>query len=120
MPDTSGPPSGQPFAFFDPATQSWRTSPVTGDEDSCPYSETVPRTGSLSGGRLYAHPTSEPPTDESDSFLLLPTTQARDFKGISFSSHDMSRLINVVIELSGYWTSPGGIMDRRSGDGKRF
>src|SRR6266511_4010465 len=91
----SGQPSPTPFAFFDPATCSWKTSPpccVAGSTSSRPI---WPRSGTTRARSAYAHPTSGPhtvvtgcscwPPDETSSIntavVTLPTPCARDGKG---------------------------------------
>lgn len=107
MNDTCGPTSGRQFAFYDPESQSLRTSQRTSFEDSQPFCGTVPRMGYLSAGWLWEHQRREPPTDETGSFLLLPTPIARDAKGIAFNPSDLSRLVNALVWLTGYRTSHG-------------
>lgn len=78
MNDTSGLTSGKPFAFYDPESQSLRTWLDTDQKDSTAYSQTVPKTGSMSGGYLYEHPTPELPIGENGCFSLYPTPTAAD------------------------------------------
>lgn len=59
---TYGRTSGKQFAHYDPDTSSWKMWPATGLWGSIEYSETWPKTGSMSGGRAYEHPTSAPHT----------------------------------------------------------
>lgn len=76
-PDTSGPGSLTPFAFYDRDSSCWRTSQATFLSDSTPCSVTLPKRGSMRDGRLYALPMSEPATDELGS-SLLPTPAVND------------------------------------------
>lgn len=79
MPGTSGPTSRTPFAFYDPATRSLRTSQITFDLGLAPSSPTLPSSGSMRNGRLYARPTSAPLTGasgcSSSPLLKTPTAQ---------------------------------------------
>lgn len=77
MNDTSGRTSGRQFAVYDHDSHSWKMWPDIGLWGSIEYSETVPKTGYMSDGRLYELPTSEPATDENDSSSLLPTPVAQ-------------------------------------------
>ena len=81
MSDTCGPMSRQPFAHYDPASSSWRTSQGTLVWDWGTYSGTLPRSGSMRDGRLYEHVTPERPTAANGCSSLLGTPQARDWKG---------------------------------------
>lgn len=76
--DICGPTSGELFAVYDPVSRCLKTSQAIGAAGSQTYSGTVPKTGSMSGGYLYEHPTPEHHTNASDCFSLLPTPQARD------------------------------------------
>lgn len=86
MTGTSGPTSPAPLAFFDPATRSLRTSQGTFPSVSTPSSPTLPPSGSMRAGAVYAHRTSARPTDGtgSSSSPGLPTPRARDAKGRGF------------------------------------
>jgi hypothetical protein len=53
---TSGPTSETPFAYYDPATHSWRTSEDTSLSDSEPYSQTWPPSGIARNGKSYLRP----------------------------------------------------------------
>lgn len=83
MPATSGRTLPPPFAYYDPASASLRTSQDTFDWDSTPCSPTLPRSGSMRNGWLYERPTSGPRTSASGSFSSpgLPTPTARGYKG---------------------------------------
>lgn len=79
MSDGCGPLWSEPFAWFDPATSSWRTCRpsllATLGESSSP---TWPKSGTWDRGFAYEHPMSEPATDESGCSSLLPTPVAQD------------------------------------------
>ena len=82
----SGLNTSEPFATFDPATCSWRTSQVscltlTWDE----YSETWPRAGTMRNGQCYQQPNSELRTCETESGLQ-PTLIAVQWKNVRWSS----------------------------------
>jgi hypothetical protein len=53
IPDTSGPISPAPFAFYDPSGHCWRTSQGTFLLDSTPSSPTWPRSGMTRSGSAY-------------------------------------------------------------------
>ena len=74
MTDTSGPTSGKQFAYYDPASQSWRMWPATGLWGSIAFSETWPRTGCMSDGQAFELPTSAPPITEKGSSSSRPPT----------------------------------------------
>lgn len=88
MSDTCGPTCGMPFARYDPASSSWRTSPVTSLWDLTLSSLTLPRWGCLHGGELSERPTPELRTVEPgcSSSPGLPTPTARDSKGSDLPS----------------------------------
>ncbi len=79
MSDTSGRTSRTPFAFYDPASRSLRTSQDTFDLGFPTSSPTLPRSGSMRSGRLYERPTSVPLTSgsgcSSSPLLKTPTAQ---------------------------------------------
>src|SRR6266545_4663741 len=91
----SGPPSPTPFAFFDPSSCSWKTSPPSCAAGSTSSTPIWPRSGTTRAGSAYAHPTSGRhtavtgcscwPPDETSSastaVTTLPTPCARDGKG---------------------------------------
>ncbi|WP_229323184.1 hypothetical protein [Streptomyces sp. UNOC14_S4] len=71
------------MAFYDPGTRSLKTSQGTFLSDSMPSSLTLPPSGSMRSGALFARPTSAPPTsaNASSSSRGLPTPAARDWRG---------------------------------------
>lgn len=83
MTGTSGPTSPVPLAFFDPAMRSLRTSQGTFLSDSTPSSLTLPPSGSMRSGALFARPMSARPISAigSSSSLGLPTPASRDWRG---------------------------------------
>ncbi|MFK4615121.1 hypothetical protein ABH930_005832 [Kitasatospora sp. GAS204A] len=58
----SGAPSLRPFAYWHPASSSWRTYPLCADADSTPSPPTWPRVGTTSHGAAYEQATLEHPT----------------------------------------------------------
>jgi len=78
MTGTSGPILPVPFAFYDPGSQSLRTSATTFGSDSTPYSQTLPVSGSMRNGSLYARATFSAVTSASgcSSLPLLKTPTA--------------------------------------------
>ncbi len=80
---TSGRGLPVPFAFYDPESRSLRTSQVTFDSDSTPSSPTLPPSGSMRSGALYARRRSALPTSAtaSSSSPLLPTPRTSDTNG---------------------------------------
>ena len=94
MNDISGRTSGRQFAFYDHDLSSWRMWPATGLWGSIEFSETWPKTGSMSGGRAYEHQTSVPRITGSDCSSLrsrpgkmLGTPTAWEQRGDASSDH---------------------------------
>jgi hypothetical protein len=76
-PDTSGPPSTTPFAFYDPAGRCWRTSQGTFLWDSEMSSVTWPRSGTTRSGRAYQRqPLVRLISGGGSSWLHTPTAKA--------------------------------------------
>lgn len=79
MSATSGRTSRTPSAYYDPDTRSLRTSQTTFDLDSIPSSPTLPASGSMSNGLVYAHRRSALATtgtaSSSSPLLKTPTAQ---------------------------------------------
>ena len=78
---TCGPTSGTQFAYYDHDSHSWKMWPAIGLWGSIEYSETVPKTGYMSAGRLFELPTSVPAiiaNASSSSSRVLPTPNASD------------------------------------------
>lgn len=74
-----GASSRESFAWYDPATSSWRTLQGSFQWSSDAFSGTWPRSGSMRNGRCSAHPTQAPRTDASESsFSPWPTPNAHD------------------------------------------
>jgi len=78
--EQSGPISQTPFAFYDPASSCWRTSQASFDLGLAESSATLPNSGSMRSGRLYARLISERATDGNGS-SLLPAPGAADGTG---------------------------------------
>jgi len=76
---TCGRRSPESFARWDPASSCWRMSQDTFGWDSIRFSETLPPSGSMRNGRLYAHRMPARPTDASGC-SLWPTPVAGDSK----------------------------------------
>jgi hypothetical protein len=75
----SGPSLLGSFAYYDRASRRLKTYQGSLFEDWTESSLTLPRSGSMRSGRLYAHPTWEPPTSESAcSSWPTPNTKDRD------------------------------------------
>lgn len=83
MTGTSGPTSPTPFAYYDPASRSLRTSQTTFDLGLPTSSPTLPASGSMRSGALRARRRSALPTSGAacSSSPGLPTPRARDSKG---------------------------------------
>lgn len=83
MSGTSGRRSLTPFAFYDPATRSLRTSQTTFDLGLPTSSPTLPTSGSMRSGALYRRRRSALPTSVagSSSSPLLPTPRTSDTNG---------------------------------------
>lgn len=79
MSATSGRTSRTPLAYYDPESQSLKTSQGTFEGDSTPSSPTLPASGSMRSGAVYAHRRSELPTaanaSSSSPLLKTPTAQ---------------------------------------------
>lgn len=78
MSDTCGPRSSPPFAHYDPATSSWRTSQGTFLSGSGEFSGTWPKHGMTRGGCAYELPTWVPPMAAPECSSLLPTPAVND------------------------------------------
>lgn len=71
----------EPFAYYDPESQSLRTCQRSLFEDWIPFSATLPRAGTMRNGRLWARPNSGRITYGKES-SFWPTPQASDgFRG---------------------------------------
>lgn len=82
----SGESSPDAFAYYDPASSSWRTLGPLRFEDSDESLATFPRSGSMRSGRLYPHAPWVPHTHESGCSLWpTPTASNRDNAGGSNS-----------------------------------
>jgi len=79
MNDTYGPMYAQPLMRFDQDTQSWRTSLDTSLWDLPMSSPTLPASGLMRNGVLFARPMLERPINATGS-SSLPTPTARDHK----------------------------------------
>jgi hypothetical protein len=93
----SGPISPEPFATYDPATSSWRTSQrcLGGEWDE--FSATFPRSGTMRNGRCYLRPMSALLTSAPASGLWpIPRTTGLD--GGSNSRN--------AAKARGYWPTP--------------
>lgn len=97
MSGTSGRRSPTPFAFYNPASRSLRTSQTTFDLGLPTSSPTLLASGSMRSGALFAHRRSALPTtdDACSSSPTLPTPRARDSRGKGFAD----ALPNVVALL---------------------
>ncbi len=76
MNDTYGPMYAQPLMRFDQDTQSWRTSEATSLWDLPMSSPTLPASGLMRNGELFARPMLERPTSATGS-SSLPTPRAQ-------------------------------------------
>ncbi len=115
-PDTSGPSSSAPFAFFDPATSCWRTSQATLDLGLIESSPTLPPSGSMRSGRLYERPTSAPATAAPACSSSLPTPTARDWKdGAPCAAVEVNGLLGravwALLPTPARWGNPFRIAD---------
>lgn len=78
----SGDVSRKPFAHFDHASQSWKTSQGYLFEDLGESSVTLPSSGTMRNGKLYRQPPLVPHT-AAIGYSWLPTPAATDYKGCS-------------------------------------
>lgn len=77
-PDGFGRQSPSAFAWFDPESSCWKTSPGCDLLGEClPYSQTWPRSGSVSNGTACERPTWARPISES-GFSSWPTSRSTD------------------------------------------
>lgn len=79
MTDTFGPTSPKQFAYYDPASSSWKTWPDISLWGLDEFSETWPKQGMTRNGRAYERRTSGAPTAGSECspspLLKTPTAQ---------------------------------------------
>ena len=104
MSDTSGRTSPPPFAFYDPESSCWRTSAATLDGDSTLSSVTLPASGSMLSGELFARPTSALPivASGSSSSRLLPSPAASNPNdGEALDSWEARRQRNLAKGING-------------------
>ena len=87
----SDPASGESFAVslasFDPVLSTWKTSGLYEAEDSCEFSQTLPRSGMTRSGTLYLLPplvrlTSAIVSGSSQSLAPTPTARLGDQTGM--------------------------------------
>ncbi|GAA0949122.1 hypothetical protein GCM10009560_67070 [Nonomuraea longicatena] len=80
-----GSPSPEPSVYYDLDSSCWRTfqPSLLDDRGSTLSSPTLPRSGAMRRGRVYARPTSAPRTGANAGSASpgLPTPAARDWKG---------------------------------------
>lgn len=88
-----------PFCFLDGS--SWRTLQVCLNGGLETFSETWPRSGMMRNGKCYPRRPLVPATKERGS-LLLPTPQARDWKGAGRQSWSLPRLLREIHGKSCY------------------
>lgn len=82
----SGPSSPDAFAYYDPASSSWRTLGPLPFEGLAESLATFPKSGSMRSGQLYPHAPWVPHTHESGCSLWpTPTASNRDNAGGSNS-----------------------------------
>lgn len=114
---TSGRTSPPPFAFYDPDSHCLRTSQGTFGEDSTSSSPTLPPSGSMRAGALYAHRMSALHTavNGCSSSPGLPTPTARNWKGQGYDG----QLPNAVSLLPTPRASDTGTPGRRASEGWR-
>lgn len=68
--DGSGPSSHESFAYFDPASSSWKTYQVCLVEEWETFSETWPPSGIVANGKAFQRPPLVPRTSVTGSFWL--------------------------------------------------
>jgi hypothetical protein len=96
----SGPTWPTPFAFYDPASSSWRTSVDSSAEGSRSLSATWPPSGTTACGAAYRLPPWAPPTSATGS-SWWPSPSASDYKGVSQPGQRRSQLLERVL-----WPTP--------------
>lgn len=68
----------KPYAFYDQGSSLWKTYQRSLSGDFLKSSATLPKSGMMRNGSLYAQVTSVRPTRERGSLFLLPTPKASD------------------------------------------
>jgi hypothetical protein len=105
-----GPSSHEPFASYDPASSSWRTSQASlWEAEWTPYSETWPSSGMTRNGRAFPRRPLVPRTSVTGSGLW-PTPQARDFRSVTGREHEQRdnhlQNLNVAVVYRDRWPTP--------------
>lgn len=118
---TSGRGLPVPLGFYDPESQSLRTSAVTFDSDSTPSSPTLPPSGSMRSGALFERRRSALPTSAtaSSSSPLLPTPRTSDTNGPGVHGDGGMDLRTTVTLLPTPRASDTGTPGRRASEGFR-
>lgn len=101
-PATSGPTCSTPFAYYDPASHSWRTFQVTFLWASDEYSEIWPRAGTTQNGTAYPRPRSAPHISVTGS-SLWPTPLARDARPADLGDFKRN---DPPLRIAVFWPTP--------------
>lgn len=96
------------FAFFDPASSSWRTSQLSLIAGSTASSVTWPRSGSMRNGTCFERPTSGRPISEhASSCLPTPTASTNGYnRGGGMGRVGPIRPSLWMMALTGLWPTP--------------
>lgn len=118
---TSGRGLPVPLGFYDPESRSLRTSQGTFDSDSTSSSVTLPSSGSMLSGALFARRRSALPTSAtaSSSSPLLPTPRTSDTNGPGVHGDGGMDLRTTVTLLPTPRASDTGTPGRRASEGFR-
>ena len=94
------------LASFDPVTCSLKTSQQSLVTDSEPYSQTLPRWGSMRNGVVSEHPIAAHRISETDGSRLLPTIVRSDANGTCRSRYVGSSTYRGAMMVEGLRTGP--------------
>ncbi len=100
-----GPSSRGSFASFDPGTSSLRTSQLCLGGERSEFSGTLPPSGTMRSGRLYARPTWVRPTAEPAS-SSWPTPDASVSAGYNQSESPNAAIRPALAALAKMWPTP--------------
>lgn len=98
----SGRTFATPFARYDHASRSWKTCPDISNSDSPESSPTLPKTGFMHDGCLYAPAISGHHTGVNASSPLLPTPAARDGR-TGNNAAQLARKSPPITAIAAYW-----------------
>jgi hypothetical protein len=103
----SGSSTPELLANYDRDTRSWKTLELSLFEGSIPYSGTLPKSGTMRNGRIYAPPMSERPTEGKGSGLWA-TPAAADAVGSHGGGQGRSLRTDIYNWKRNLWPTPTG------------